>query len=154
MKKHCQVCGGKGKVPDVSLSEPMTCCGPNGGSWPEVTCQCCWGLGYACKWPVSVLILLLLATSLLIGLLLAMPAVACDKGCEDHDGVCACSAVPEQAAPTVQPSDEKPPHNPQPESEMGNMIIDMPPSLAAQDAKLDQEKAKADAEGKRKAQIP
>jgi hypothetical protein len=67
---------------------------------------------------------------------------ACDKGCEEHEGVCACEAPTEQAtqADSAVPSDEKPPRNPIPAYERGDVKADMPRPVA--------DKAPDDTQGK------
>ena len=78
-------------------------------------------------------------------LLIAAPAVACDKGCEEHQGVCACEAPMEKPVPAdeVQPSDERPRREQQPEWQTGEVKADMPPSEAATDA-LERDLAQAE----------
>lgn len=88
---------------------------------------------------------------ILIMLLLAAPVIACNKGCTEYEGNCACDQAPEKAVQTFVPSEDKPSHHPQAAWERGEVKADTPPSLAASDAKLDQERAKADAEGKKDA---
>ena len=89
---------------------------------------------------------------LILSLLVLSPTwcLSCDKGCEEFHGTCACLGTPEMA-PSVKPSDEKPHHSQIPEWQEGGVQPALPPSLAAQDAKQDQEKSAADAEGKKKA---
>lgn len=88
--------------------------------------------------------LLLVATAL---------AVDCPKNCEEWEGVCACDAPKATVPETDYSSDEKPPCHPQPEWERGIVNTVTVPNLAAEDAKMDREKAEADAEGKRAAGI-
>lgn len=84
----------------------------------------------------------------------ASMAFACNKGCQEHQGVCVCDAAPVEEAPRVTAgvvSDEKPPRHPQPAYERGDVIADMPPNLIAQDAKVDREIKAAVFEGKKAA---
>ncbi len=93
---------------------------------------------------------LILAT-VIVGLL-ASTSVACEKGCEEHSGVCACDARPDvEAESYAKPSDEKPRRSQQPEWQTGEVNASLAPSKASDDAKMDQEKTKADAEGKKAA---
>ena len=46
MRKLCSVCNGKGTINDPVPSGPMGYSGPNGESWPQVTCQNCGGSGW------------------------------------------------------------------------------------------------------------
>jgi hypothetical protein len=87
-------------------------------------------------------------------LFLACPVLAqCNKGCFDMgNGVCACDQVPEQA-PSVKASDEKPRQNGLPAWQAAEIKADMPPSLADQDRKADQERNDADMAGKKAAGI-
>lgn len=88
-------------------------------------------------------------------LFLAVPVVAadCPKGCEPHQGVCACDQAPE-IAPSFQPmSDEKPPKNQIPAWQLGEVKADMPKSLAAEDEKLDKSRVDADTAGKMEAGV-
>jgi hypothetical protein len=75
--------------------------------------------------------------TIIILLALSVPVVACDSGCEEHSGVCACYGTPE-IAPSVKPSDEKPPRSQIPAWQSGAVKADLPPSTAAQDFKADQ----------------
>lgn len=85
-------------------------------------------------------------------LLVPMSAVACDKGCYVFKDTCACDASPE-LAPSVEPSDEKPPSDKMPSYQReGIKLIDVP-SMTAADAKLDREKSDANKEGKAAAGI-
>lgn len=85
---------------------------------------------------------------------LAGSAVACPKGTVEYEGVCADLPSPEEStlAPAVGVvSDEKPPQHPEPAYQRGEVTADMPESQVAEDTKMDQEKAAADAEGKKAA---
>lgn len=79
-------------------------------------------------------------------------AVACDKGCFAFKDTCACDAEPYQAE-TVKPSDEKPPSDKMPSYQREGVVLINAPSTADADAKADQEKAQASAEGKQAAGI-
>lgn len=92
--------------------------------------------------------------TLSIILLLASIGWACDEGCTEWKDSCACEAkkgsAPEE---TNYASDEEPPKHPQPEWERGLVNVIRVPELSAQDHAYDQEKAKADLEGKKAAGI-
>lgn len=46
MKITCPVCGGTGRIPDMSYSGPMAYYNPmTGDSWPHKTCPACGGTG-------------------------------------------------------------------------------------------------------------
>lgn len=75
----------------------------------------------------------------------------CGKGCTEWEGVCACDQAAFKAEPVNAASDEAPRKGQIREWESGEIKADMPVSLVAADAKLDAEKAEADAEGKRNA---
>ena len=62
----------------------------------------------------------------LIVMLFAVPAVACDPGCTEYYGNCACDQKPEQAVQTTQPSDERPPRSAGHPWENPDIIADMP----------------------------
>jgi hypothetical protein len=71
----------------------------------------------------------------------ALPLLlACDQGCEEHSGVCACSGTPEVAPPVI-PSDEKPPKSGMPSYQAEGIKVDTPKSLISEDAKMDDKKA-------------
>ncbi len=55
---------------------------------------------------------------------LALPAIACDKGCVEYRETCACDATPEKA-PDVPPSDEKPPRDKMPSYQREGINADM-----------------------------
>ena len=83
---------------------------------------------------------------------LALPfLLACDKPCEEMGGVCACDETPEVAVQTDFPSAEKPPTDKMPSYQREGIVADMPQSMAAQDAKMDQERDAADKQGKKAA---
>jgi hypothetical protein len=83
---------------------------------------------------------------------LALPfLLACDKGCEDHEGTCACDPSPAEQAASVAPSNEKPPQDKMPSYEREGIHADMPPSQTAQLEQEDKQKAQADFEGKKAA---
>lgn len=83
--------------------------------------------------------------------LVASEAAACDKGCVDYEGTCACDA-PAEKAPSIQAvSDEKPPEEKMPSYQRDGVHADMPPSTAAQDALSDEQKSQASSEGKKAA---
>lgn len=84
---------------------------------------------------------------------MALPLLlACDPGCEEHYGVCACDQKPvADTTPPIQPSDEEPPKDKMPSYQREGVKADMPESLSAQDAKADMERAQADSEGKKAA---
>lgn len=81
-------------------------------------------------------------------LLLASQTIACPTGTISYEGICASDLAPSQADPTIidsatKPSDEKPPRNPIPAYERGDVKanIDIRPSTgeAAQDYKSEKE---------------
>lgn len=80
---------------------------------------------------------------------------ACPPGSIEIEGVCAADLKPEQPtqADGVQPSDEKPPLDKMPSYEREGIHAETPPSMAAQDVKMDAEKAQANAQGKKAAGI-
>lgn len=85
---------------------------------------------------------------------LALPfLLACDTGCFEYEGNCACDQKPEQLKPSeeIKPSDEVPPRSGMPAYQAENIKADMSSSVAAQDAKADQEKQEADLQGKKAA---
>lgn len=64
--------------------------------------------------------------SLLILLALSGSAVACDKGCVEYEGNCACDQKPAgDTTPSVKPSDEKPPSNKMPSYQREGIKADM-----------------------------
>ena len=98
-----------------------------------------------------------------VSLFLALPASAlrCGPGCypfrlENHKKeveVCACDAKPafEKDFKAVVPSNEKPPKSGMPSWQADGIKVIEERNLDKQDAKEDQEKIDADAEGKRRA---
>ena len=80
---------------------------------------------------------------------------ACPKNQIEYEGTCADLPAPsEQAlAPMIQTSTEKPPSDKMPSYEREGIHAETPPSLAAQDAKQDQDRAQAEAQGKASAGI-
>jgi hypothetical protein len=81
---------------------------------------------------------------------MAQIAGACPSGSIEWEGTCSKDIQPE-IAPSVQPSDEKPPKSGMPSYQAEGVNAVMPPSCAAEDAKQDQAKAEAEAQGKRAA---
>lgn len=81
--------------------------------------------------------------------------LACDSGCEIHEGVCACNQRPEQLtqAQEVQPSDEKPSRHPQPAYQRGGVVASSGQEEQASAYKRDKEIDDANAEGKQSAGI-
>lgn len=94
---------------------------------------------------MKTMILLLLASSVW--------AVQCEKGCSEWEGVCACDAPKASSSEPEQnyASDEKPSKHPEPAYQRGEVNIVNVPNTAEEDIKIDQEKAKADAEGRKAA---
>ena len=89
----------------------------------------------------------------IILLLLAVPVMACNKGCyEIERGLCACDITPE-IGPSVKPSDEKPRHNGIPAWQSGEVIASTQPNLSDVDRRADLERTNANAEGKAAAGI-
>lgn len=66
--------------------------------------------------------------TLLILIVLAIPSVACDKGCTEYEGTCACDAPAEKAStvPEIAPSKEQPSHHPEAAWERGEVHAEMP----------------------------
>ncbi len=94
--------------------------------------------------------------SLIIALtLMGGRAIACEKGCVEWGGNCACDAKTEAIpAPAIPPNNEPPPRSGAPSYQAEGIHADMPPSLISKDAQWNQEKADADAQGKKSAGIP
>ncbi len=85
-------------------------------------------------------------------LFLASPVFAtCENNCVEFKGSCACDAPAEKAVQTFIPPDEKPRHEQQREWEVGLVHAEMPPSVAAMDARMDAERLEAENWGKNKA---
>lgn len=86
-------------------------------------------------------------------LLLSSVAVACPSGTILYQGMCADVPAPKDTVPVpeVKPSDEKPSHHPEAAWERGEVNAATPPSLVTEDAKLDQQKAQAEEQGKKAA---
>ena len=77
-------------------------------------------------------------------------AVNCEKGSYEYNGGCVVDIAPE-IAPPVQPSDEKPPEEKLPSYEReGTNVVDAP-NMGDADAKADQDKRDAEAQGKHSA---
>ena len=89
--------------------------------------------------------------TLAVLMLVAHIAGACPSGSIEWEGTCSKDIKPE-IAPSVQPSDEKPPRSGLSAEHRGDAIL-MLPSLKDQDEKADQEKAEADQAGKKAAGI-
>jgi hypothetical protein len=90
--------------------------------------------------------------SLFILLFISSIAMACDKGCTEYEGNCACDQKPIiDNTPEAKPSDEKPPSDKMPSYQREGIHADMPQSKITEDAKWDAENAKADAAGKKAA---
>ena len=89
-------------------------------------------------------------TLLLILMLQAVSYGACREGYvpTDVDGVCQASVTKTNEAWV---SDEKPSFHPQPAYQRGEVTIIDAPNLEAQDRKEDEDRKKADAEGKARA---
>lgn len=81
---------------------------------------------------------------------LALPfLLACDRNCEEHNGVCACFGTPEVVETEyAKPSDEEVPQDKMPSYQREGINAANPPSLVAWDEALDRAKAKAEQEGK------
>jgi hypothetical protein len=99
--------------------------------------------------------------TLLVVLLLAAPAVACNKGCAPYQGdldLCVCDQAPERSdnTPTADPlvvSDEKPSRHPESAYLRGEVIAATPPSCAATNDCSDQKEIDAAAQGKKAAGV-
>lgn len=83
---------------------------------------------------------------------LIVAAFACEKNCFPYKGGCACDIEPETATP-VKPSDEKPPSDKMPSYQREGVHVIDAPSMSDQDAKFDQEKRDAEAQGKKAAKL-
>lgn len=92
---------------------------------------------------------------LVIALLMASPVFpSCPNGFTAYGkDVCVQELKPEAAPDVYRVSDEEPPRHPEPAYQRGEVTVDMPTSTAAQDVKMDKERDKADAEGKKAAGI-
>lgn len=88
-------------------------------------------------------------------LLLSSVAIACDKGCTEWEGICACDApkASSQEPEINYASDEKPSKHPEPAYQRGEVNIVEAENMGTQDMKIDQEKAQADLDGKKAAKI-
>ena len=89
---------------------------------------------------------------ILLTFLLSSNAGACDSGCTPYQGTCACDQKPEPA-PSVKPSDEKPPRSGMPSYQDPSVKATTPSNLTVQDMKWDQERTDADTQGKKAAGI-
>jgi len=95
----------------------------------------------------------MLVVSLFLG---ASCFAACDKGCSDWEGVCACDAPKATVGepdPSSFASDEKPSKHPEPAYQRGEVHVVDVPNMAADDIKQDQERNEADIVGKKAAGI-
>lgn len=93
--------------------------------------------------------------SLFVAGLLFVPVTAfaaCPAGTTPYKDTCVYDLVP-NIAPSVLPSDEKPPSDKMPSYQREGVVIVDAPNMAEQDAKADREKLEADAEGKKRARI-
>lgn len=87
---------------------------------------------------------------LIVLLLVPVSLVACPKGSYEYNGGCEMDIQPQQA-PSVKPSEERPPSDKMPSYQReGVKVIDVP-NMAGEDAKLDREKVEADRDGKKAA---
>lgn len=77
-------------------------------------------------------------------------ALVCAKNEYEYNGECVADIQP-ITAPAVQPSDEKPPTDKMPSYQREGITVIDAPSTTASDAKADQDKADADAQGKESA---
>lgn len=90
---------------------------------------------------------------IMLSLMLAsVGAVACDKGCSEYEGVCACDIKPAEVAAAVDTSvwvsDEKPSRHPEPAWQRGEVKVIDVPATGGEDAKQDLERQQADRAGK------
>jgi hypothetical protein len=95
--------------------------------------------------------------ALVLILILSLNVFSCPAGTIQGPGYCAAEPSPTQEthaelSPYIV-SDEKPSRHPEPAYQRGEVNAVTPPSLAAQDAKEDQERAEAEAQGKKTAGI-
>lgn len=96
---------------------------------------------------------------LIVVVFLASPSFAelkCPKRSFDWRGTCTADIQPEKipASAMVQPSDEEPPRNPQPEWETGKVKVIDAPNLLFEDQEWDRSRAEADRQGKEAAGLP
>jgi hypothetical protein len=91
----------------------------------------------------------------LIAVLLLVPAVSfakkCPSGTEPYKGECVSSDATPYGADPVKPSEEKVPEEKMPSWQRPDVTVVNAPNMADADAKLDQEKAQADHDGKKAA---
>ncbi len=83
-------------------------------------------------------------------------AVNCPSGSVNWEGVCAQLDAPKSKSSepeTNYASDEKPSKHPEAAWQRGDVHVVDVPNLAAEDRKMDEEKAQAEADGKRAAKI-
>lgn len=86
---------------------------------------------------------------MLVLLFLASNAAAsCESGYVEYNGNCYADPKPVAEPEQNQASDEKPPQDKMPSYEREGVHADMPKSTAAEDATRDEEKLKAEQEGK------
>lgn len=91
---------------------------------------------------------------LVIVALFASNAMACNIGCSEYQGICACEQKPiPDTTPPVQPSDDKPAKSGMPSWQDPSVKAAFPQSLIYEDSKADQDRAQADSEGKKAAGI-
>lgn len=86
--------------------------------------------------------------TIVVILALSSLAFACPEGTIPYEGNCAADLVPEKAVQTIKASDEKPPAEKMPSYQREGIHAEMPSSEAAKDVLADEEKAKAETEGK------
>lgn len=80
-------------------------------------------------------------------LTLSSLAWACPKNSVEYNGNCFVDIKPEGTKDSVQASDEKPSHHPEPAWQRGEAVVVDAPSTLAQDEKEDEDRRKATAEG-------
>ena len=86
--------------------------------------------------------------------LFAVVAMGCPDGFTAYGkDVCVQDLKPEAAPDVYKVDDAKPPTDKMPSYQREGIVADMPPSCAAQDAKMDQERDQADKQGKKNAGI-
>ena len=82
----------------------------------------------------------------------SLAVAACPPHTVEYNGGCYVDLPAEKdTTPSVQPLDEKPPSDKMPSYQRVGINALTPPSLAAQDARDDEEKSQADTQGKKSA---
>jgi len=103
---------------------------------------------------VTYIFLIVLICSIAI-LIAVLGVTGCPTGTVEYRGDCYADPKAEtDNIPSVKPSDERPPSEKLPSYQRPGIHADEPQSLSAQDAKEDEQRHQADAEGKAAAGAP